>query len=240
MKRFVVMLFLAVFSVSCLRWLNRETIKDSGNIITKEFLVKEYTKVKNVGNLEVILSKGELGKVRIEVSDNLVPYISITNKGNTLVIDLDDSYNYTINHKAVVYVPVNEQLNEIKSVGAGHIFLKENLKVHNLKCSSTGTGNIEVNVDADELELSLVGSGNLKAEGNSRKLGAFITGSGDINAHQHKSEEVTAKISGSGNITVYASAEIKAKITGSGNIIVEGKPEKQDTSVFGAGNIDLK
>ncbi|GET46090.1 hypothetical protein RCZ01_13920 [Capnocytophaga felis] len=218
----------------------KETIKDNGNIVTKEFVVGEYSKVVNVGSLEVILSKGEMGKVRIEVSDNLEPYISITTEGNSLVIDLDDNYNYDINHKAVVYVPVNEQLNEIKSVGAGHIFLKERLNVHHLKCSSTGAGNIEINIDANELELSLIGSGNFKAEGNSHKLSASITGSGHINAHQNKSEVVTAKISGAGDISVYASKEIKAKITGAGNIIVEGNPEKRDTSVLGAGNIEFR
>ncbi|ATA68127.1 DUF2807 domain-containing protein [Capnocytophaga cynodegmi] len=240
MKRFATILFLAVFSVSCMRWLTKETISDNGNVVIQERTLGNYTKVKNVGNLEVILSKGEVGKIRIEASDNLLPLISTTIEGDNLIIELDDNYNYNINHKAVVYVPVNSSLSEITLAGFSNISLQDRLKVNNLQCNLLGTGNIAINIDANELELSIIGSGDIKAEGNSPTLTASITGSGNINAQNIKSERAKAKISGSGNIMVYTSEEIEAKITGAGNIFIEGNPKKQDTSVLGVGNIDFK
>lgn len=44
-------------------------------------------------------------------------------------------------------------------------------------------------------------------------------------------------IAGSGSAYVHASEELKAKVAGSGNIYISGNPAKEDTSVAGSGKI---
>ena len=47
-----------------------------------------------------------------------------------------------------------------------------------------------------------------------------------INSKELEAQDATAKISGSGNIIVFASQSISTKISGSGHIHVYGNPQK--------------
>ncbi|MDO4782926.1 MAG: head GIN domain-containing protein [Capnocytophaga felis] len=240
MKRLATILFLVTFSVSYGQWFGQKTIKDNGNIINKERRVGNYSSVKLKGFIDVILLKGEVGKVRIEASDNIEPYILTTVKGGEITIELQEGYNYNFKHKVNVYVPVNERLEQISLSGSGDISMKEQIKVENLKCTLSGSGDISVNFDATRLDLSLSGSGDLTVRGNCPEINIKMVGSGDITTDSIRAERVTVQLSGSGDVDVYASKSIKAKVSGSGDISVKGKPELQDTQVIGSGEIHFK
>lgn len=240
MKRLATILFLVTFSVSYGQWFGKKTIRDNGNIINKERRVGDYTSVKLKGFIDVILVKGEVGKVRIEASDNIEPYILTTIKNGEIIIELQEGYNYNFKHKVNVYVPVNEQLEQVSLSGSGDISMKEQIKVGNLKCTLSGSGDISVNFNATRLDLSLSGSGDLVVTGKCPEIDIKMVGSGDITTDSIRAERVTVQLSGSGDIDVYASKSIKAKVSGSGDISVKGNPELQDTHVSGSGEIHFK
>ncbi|GET46089.1 head GIN domain-containing protein [Capnocytophaga felis] len=240
MKRLATILFLVTFSVSYGQWFGKKTIKDNGNIVNKERQVGDYNSVKLKGFIDVILLKGEVGKVRIEASDNVEPYILTTVKGGEITIELQEGYSYNFKHKVNVYVPVNERLEQVSLSGSGDISMKEQIKVANLKCMLSGSGDISINFDAIRLDLSLSGSGDLIAKGNCPEISIKLVGSGDITTDGIRAEHVTAQLSGSGDIDVYASKSIKARVSGSGDISVKGNPELQDTHVSGSGEIHFR
>ncbi|CEN34187.1 head GIN domain-containing protein [Capnocytophaga cynodegmi] len=240
MKRFATILFLAVFSVSYGQWFGKKTIKDNGNIITKERQVGNYNSVRVKGSLDVILLKGEVGNVRIEASDNIEPYILTSVENEEITIKLKEGFSYSLRHKLQVYVPVNERLEQIILSGSGDISMREQINVGNLKCFLSGSGDININVNASHLNLSLSGSGDLIAKGNCPEIEISLVGSGDISTESIKAERVKVTVSGSGDVDVYASKSIKAKVSGSGDVSVKGKPELEDTHVSGSGEVSFE
>lgn len=235
----LLVVFLATFSASYGQIFGGKTIRDNGNIIVKERSVNHYNKVIISTPLDVVLVNDPMGKIRLEVSENLEPYLITSVSGNALNIELRSGNRYHIKHKAVVYVPVNETLESILLSGSGDISADHTLNVSSLSCEVSGAGDVELNIQAKSLSLKVSGSGDIEVQGSSEKLTAVVTGAGDISAKNLKSQYVTAKIVGSGDISVFAQKEIKASITGSGDISISGKPAKQDTSVIGSGDINF-
>lgn len=240
MQKLLTLMLLLAFSASYGQSSGKKTIKDSGNIINKERIVSSYDQVVNTTFLDVILTEGEVGKIRLEVSDNIEPYIITKVENNVLKVELEPKTNFNLNHKAIVYVPVNQNLKRIAMVGSGDIKLVHRLKVDKLQCSVTGSGDAEINVQAKELHLQVKGSGDIEAQGETETLHAQLTGSGDIDASKVNANVVNAQLSGSGDIDVHANKEIKATVSGSGDISVKGKPTKQDTKTTGSGEIKFE
>lgn len=240
MQKLSTLVLLLAFSVSYGQWFGKETIKDSGNIISKERTVSSYNQVVNSTFLDVVLTDEKMGKVRVEASDNLEPYILTKVENNTLKVELEPKKSFNVKHKAVVYIPVNQDLKRITMTGSGDIMQKHTLNVDKLECSVTGSGDVEINLNANELHLKVTGSGDIEAQGSTKMLNVQVTGSGDVKASKLKALNVLAIVSGSGDIEVYAQNEIKAQVTGSGEISVKGKPAKQDTKVTGSGEVKFE
>lgn len=238
MKKLAIILLLT-FSVSYAQK-STKTVKDSGNIISKERSVGAYNQVINKSPFTVILSEGEVGKIRIETSDNLEPYILTSVQNDALLVEVKSGVNYMTKHKIKIYVPVNHRLIKMSLIGSGEIYLKNKLTVDTFDCHLDGSGDMQVNLSANNLNLELIGSGDLDVTGTAHHLKAELSGSGDIDAKKLRAKTADVQLNGSGDISVYAEEAVKARMTGSGDISIYGKPKKQDSQVVGSGDINFK
>ena len=115
---------------------------------------------------------------------------------------------------------------------------------HNLNTVDVGgSGKIRLKgeVNSKALELAITGSGNILVDSLiCNNLSAKITGSGDINL-TGASNQSSYKITGSGNIKAfdYLVQELICKITGSGNIEAL-VTKKLNINITGAGNISYR
>ncbi|MDO5106157.1 head GIN domain-containing protein [Capnocytophaga sp.] len=238
MKKIAIILLLT-FSVSYAQK-SIKTVKDNGNIISKERSVGAYNQVINKSPFTLILSEGEVGKIRIETSDNLEPYILTSVQNDALIVEIKSGVNYVTKHKVKIYAAVNQSLNKISLIGSGEVYLKNKLTVDTFDCYLNGSGDMQVNLSANNLNLELMGSGDLNVMGTAHHLKAGLSGSGDIDAEKLKAKIADIQLDGSGDISVYAQEAVKARMTGSGDISIYGKPKKQDSQVVGSGDINFK
>lgn len=90
----------------------------------------------------------------------------------------------------------------------------------------SGSGNIQAEGKfpyTQAVKIALYGSGNIAWQrGSCNQLSATITGSGNIDAGDLDAADVSAGISGSGSIKVSASKTLSASISGSGKINYKG------------------
>lgn len=231
---------LVIFFVSCGYNSHRQMIKDESIIVTKERILSPYNQIVSTGGFDVVLTEGEVGKVKIEASENIEPYILTEVSGEILTISMKSNKSYEFRSKILVYVPVNQLLNKITLTGSGDVDLKFPLKVNNLECVITGSGDMDLNLIAEETNLFIGGSGDIDIKGVTGKFKLAIGGSGDIDAKNFKAEIVEAKIMGSGDIQVNAKNEVNASIFGSGNIVIYGNPQKRSRHISGSGDINFK
>ena len=87
------------------------------------------------------------------------------------------------------------------------------------------------------LSISLNGSNNAVLSGKISALTARMSGSNNLTAQQLTADSARVTVSGSGAASVDARQRIVAEISGAGSIAVYGNPQARSTQVNGSGKI---
>jgi hypothetical protein len=121
-----------------------------------------------------------------------------------------------------------------------------NLRVRNvrrnLRASLAGSGDIDVaRVDGGDTELNLAGSGNIEIGPVEGDLRARLNNSGNITIASLQGGDAELELSGSGNISVRAgaAATVSARLSGSGNLTFNGQAENATAELNGSGNLRI-
>ncbi len=102
----------------------------------------------------------------------------------------------------------------------------------------SGSGNIKGQVDAPAIDVSIGGSGDIGLSGRTKDFTCSVGGSGDVNCGSLESENVTAKVGGSGNAHVFASVHLSATVSGSGDVYYRGNPSAPEIHASGSGTVE--
>lgn len=223
------------------QWNSRTKVKGNGNMITKNISTSDYDQIAVSGFFEVELVSGEEGKITLQAEENFVEYIIIKVENNTLKMSVENevSLNPSRGHKVLITVPF-ESLTAVSLAGSGGIRGKNKIKAAEFKTTLSGSGDIHLDIDGKEVIGEVTGSGDMVLKGQSEEFKCTVTGSGDLNATGLESANVTAKVTGSGDCSVYCTASLEARVTGSGDISYYGDPKKKDTKVTGSGDISKR
>ena len=237
MKRSFALLavFLMVLTTASAQWGSKK-IRGNGDVVTKSRNVGEYDGVQLVGSMNVILVSGNEGQLEVKAESNLQEHILTEVKNGKLKISPEEGYNLSPKEEILITVPV-KSINEVSVTGSGDIWTKDKLKSPNMKVHVTGSGDLKLELEVDDLEGMVTGSGDIELKGSSRNFECTVTGSGDFEAFNLQAENVVARVSGSGDIMVYAGNSLKASVSGSGDIVYKGNPEKQDFRTNGSGSV---
>lgn len=180
-------LFLAVAAMAGVTTLNaQETIKPSGNIITRDVSVKPFAAIKANGLYELILTQGSTEAVKVETDDNLQKYIEVSNDGSTLVIDEPAFRNHSINLTAAdgernkkQHFKVYVTFKSVKSMDiqtVGNVVADAPLTFDALDINDKSVGNIKMSLTAQKLTVTNKGVGTVTLSGN--VTDAVITNTG--------------------------------------------------------------
>ena len=190
-------------------------------IVSQERTIPIYSQIKVLGNADIVLTKGEVGQIKVETSENVLPYIATEVKGEVLVIKLK---HYGVNYvpKLKVYIPIDEKFNKITIAGKGDVTLGEHFSI-----------------DLQTLEVIIKIQGNVQLQGKTEVLKVSVLGSGNFQGKELHTHKGTFSISATGNIEATVSEEVQAKIMGYGHITIFGNPSKKDTDIKGSGKIQF-
>ena len=128
------------------------------------------------------------------------------------------------------------ELNRLELNGAGHIISLNTIASDFFKLNLNGSGGVNLDMEVLELEAKLSGSGNINVTGGAESIVTNLTGSGNVKTSTVLSKKADIKISGSGNVKVYASEELDVNISGSGNVYYKGGPIV-DVKITGSGDV---
>ena len=217
---------------------DKNKIKGNGKVVTETRNTGDYDAIKVGGPFDVNLVAGKEGKITIKGEENLLAVIKVEVEDNALKIYVDKTANIrpSSGHEIEITVPF-EKISAVSLAGSGDIQSKDKIKSDTFSAKLSGSGNFNLNVDSNDFELNLSGSGDVILKGSADKFTSKLAGSGNVNASDLKSKTVDANVSGSGNSIVNCEGNLTARVSGSGNIKYLGNPEKRDVKVSGSGNI---
>jgi hypothetical protein len=245
-------IFLVGFSVTCMSCAIFPII-GNGNLLSTEMNVPSFEKINVSGSAEVRFHASQSQRVVVTVDSNLSGYVDIFTRNKELNIRLKNRGSYSFTRFLVdVYCPV---LTGVSVSGSGSFAAMDKITASSFEANISGSGKTEGtvecgnysanisgsgkiinNVVCDNLTAYISGSGEITITGTGKDSNVRITGSGDFNGIEFKTNNVSAQISGSGNMNIWVLDYLKANVSGSGSVRYRGNP-RIDFSGGGSGRI---
>ena len=244
MKQMSFLLLSVIFSLVGICNLNAETIKGNGNIVTKEFDVRDFDEITLSVPATVHFTQSEQYSCSITIDENLMQFVSVKTVGDDLRIrqlpskDGKPILSFSFGEKEVTwpnYQYATLQFTKFEiNISAPHL--------EDIKVNGSGTFVFSTEFSNVKLDADVNGSGQIIAEKGLRvdELDVELNGSGSVDFAQLTAKEVEVTASGSGNTTLNgALGELDLTLMGSGNIKVSGNSQSAKTKIAGSGNIYL-
>jgi hypothetical protein len=219
-------------------WGFGERIEGSGNIITEDRAVSDFTRVEILGSGELIVTQGDHYALTVETDDNLMEYVKTEVQGRTLKLSFtEEARNKNLQPtRGFVFRVTLPDLEDLVVAGSADISA-ERLESERLAIIISGSGDVRIDeLISDDLTVQIIGSGDIEIAGVAAQQSFSILGSGSIDTGDLRGETVDVTIPGSGSATVWATDELRVTIAGSGNVGYYGSPTVTH-SILGTGNI---
>ncbi len=215
-----------------------EKIEGNGNIKKETRKVSDYTAIASSGSIEVIVTYGNGKDIEVEADENLLPYIITEIKDHQLVIKTKNLVNINSSHKIAVHAALTK-ITSLQLSGSGNIMGEGKFSSEGeMAIKLSGSGGIHLSfTQTGSLNVAISGSGNIQLDGITSSINASISGSGNIDCNNVVCDDASAKISGSGNVKVFANKSLTASISGSGNVYYKGPASDIKKKTSGSGRV---
>lgn len=222
-----------VFLSSCEKY---KCIEGNGIVTLDTKTLNSYTGIISRGSYSIDIIEDTVHEVTIRADENLIPYISVAVKNQTLIIENVNNRCLRSDREIIVEVRMPE-LQSVTLEGSGDIY-SDSVFTDRLDVELLGSGEIELfNVDALFINAYLGGSGVIELHGICNETDFALPGSGQILADLLRQDDCRVDLSGSGDMYVFALDRIYGTISGSGIVFYKGRPRTLNVEVTGTGNV---
>jgi hypothetical protein len=123
----------------------------------------------------------------------------------------------------------------LKVSGSGNMTLQANST--SVETVISGSGKIDLNTRTESLSCTISGSGRITAKGEAAATKLTISGSGSVKGEELTTKSCGVTISGSGSCYINTTEELEARISGSGIVYYSGSPDRVIANSSGSGKI---
>lgn len=217
----------------------KSVIAGNGKIVKVKRETSNFSKLFVSGPFIVCLTSESNNNISLEGDENVLELITTTIENGTLSIKTQNDHpvKASVGNKIKIKVPCS-LLTEVSLKGCGTITANKRITASIINLKVDGPGKIDLSLSANEIYSKILGSGTIALKGVSNKHDCRVVGSGIIKAYGMETSDVTALISGSGNVNVNSSTSLTGRIVGTGNIAFAGTPQKTDLRHLGSGSFD--
>lgn len=238
-------ILISVFIFSCDSDNGTDCFKKAGSIITKEYLLDDFTKLIFHENIELEIRQGFENKIQISYGKNLIESIGTTIIDDQLIIQNDVGCNLTRNYKPAKITLTAMNISEIRNASQFKVYSEEVLLFNSLTLisedfivESTNVGDFDLTIDNENLSVISNNVSNFKLLGSTQNLFVgFYSGQGKFEGENLSAQSVRVFHRGTNKITVNPIEQITGEIRSSGNVIAITKPPLVDVEEFYTGRL---
>ncbi len=234
--KYTLLLLLILGSSSCY-FNTRETIYGSGNVVSEEREIDDFTGLKVSSGIDVIIRQGKEVSLELEADDNLHEAIITRVVDHTLKIYTDKNIRRARSKK--VYL-VYTDLNSIRISSAGDVKGENTLETDHLDIDLSSAGDLDLEVEAGKITCDISSSGDARLSGKADILEASLSSAGDLYAYDLRTRKAEVRCSSAGDARVYATEEFDLRSSSAGSIYYKGGGQVVNSHTSSAGSIVKK
>lgn len=234
--QYTILVFLIIGSQSCY-FGPHETIYGSGNVVTEERDIGEFTGLKVSSGIDVFIRQGNDISLELEADDNLHEAILTDVEGGILRIYTKKNIRRARAKKVFL---VYKDLNTIKISSAGDVTGENVLKTSGLDIDLSSAGDLSLEVQAEKITCDISSSGDARLSGSSEVLEASLSSAGDLHAYELHTKKAEVSCSSAGDARIYATEEFHLRSSSAGSIYYKGEGRVVNSHTSSAGSIVKK
>jgi hypothetical protein len=228
---FMLMLLLASVLLSPQTTFTQES---KGTAVRQERNVSSFDAIEAGGAFRIFLTQGGQQKVVVEAEENYIEDIETSVKGGTLSI----STKRNLKDPGVMNIYITfERLKKIDISGACQVTSENRMKLNDLEVECSGAAKITLTLSAGHIDLDCSGAGQVELLGATTSMNLELSGAASIDAAELETINLVTDISGASRATVHVTGEMSAEVSGAGNLKYLGNPVIRQSDVSGAGSI---
>ena len=186
-----------------------------GPIVRETRTVDAFTAIDSSLPANIFISQDLEHGVVIETHEDILPIIESYVSGEELILGLTRSIRNI--DRLNIYVTA-EDYQRIRLSGAANLESEECLSLNGLVVQLSGAGNVNLCGTADQLSVGISGAGNFRGyDMVAREVSAIVSGAGNMRVTAEELLDVT--ISGAGSIRYRGNPQIFQNISGAGSLI---------------------
>ncbi len=208
---------LIIFSLTLINGCGFHKVRGNGKIVSKTIDVANFGMINasNAFDIEVTFTKEE--RVEIVTDSNLLKFINIKVKDNTLYISSKRNLNPTKELLIKISMP---ELYSVNLSGANNL---------------TATG-----INTNVLTLNISGAAEAKLTGEADLFKVELSGAADLDAENLYTKTTKIELSGAANAIVFVTNALYADVSGAADLTYSGSPKIVNKEISGAGSIRKK
>lgn len=236
--KIIVAFIVALLFNSCMSMnFDGKSITGSGNVLTKDRNLKDFTKIEVQKGIECVVTQGNPFKVTVEADDNLQEGILTTVENGKLKISSEYNNYHNATKKVHVQLPIIDALEttsgaELKSIG----IIKSNV-IH-LK-SSSGS-DLYANVASEKVHLESTSGSDLKVEGKAIELTTASSSGSHIDAKNLLANTIASQSTSGSDTDVHPILSLKAKASSGSSIDYHSTPKQISKEETSGGSVEAQ
>ena len=214
---------------------NHNSIKGSGNVVSKTREIKDFTKVEVSKALDCEVFQSDKYKVIIIADDNLQNHIHTTVKNGTLKITSDYGNYRNVKSKLIqVYLPIVEGL---EANSASNLSTKGVIKSNLIKLKSSSAADLNATIESEKIYLEASSGSDLTVDGKAINLTTHSSSGSDIKATQLLANNIDAESTSGSSTSVNPILQLNAKASSGSGISYIRKPKSISKQTSSGGSI---
>lgn len=211
------------------------TITGSGNLITKQYPLTDFTRISAGNVFDVTVKPGSPASVSVTADDNLVEYLDVTTSGDQLRLHLKSNINVrNATLKAVVTIP---ELTAFELSGASRGKLEGCRSTKALEIEVSGASHLEGDVESGDMRLEVSGASHAVLKGNAGNLHLNASGASHADLREFQVKDANVDASGASHATIHPSGKLIASASGASSVHYAGQPANVDAHTSGASSV---
>ena len=248
MKKIVFIIWI-LFFYSCDSENAVDCFQRTGDIVTINAEVGDFTRILVNPNVEMILKQGDETSVIIQSGDNLIDEVSAIVKEDQLILENTNDCNFVRSFNQTKVFVTAPNITEIRSATQFDISSDGILSYPSIKLLSedflenTGntTGTFHLQIDNQNLQVISNNIASYFISGKTLSLNvSFVSGTGRFEGMDLVADEVTVFHRGTNKIIVNPQISITGEIRSTGDVVAVNRPPLVEVQEFFSGRLIIQ
>lgn len=233
--KIVVAFIVSLLFSSCNMTFDGKSIKGSGNVVSKDRNLKDFTKIEVAKGIECVVTQGNDFKVTVEADDNLQNAILTTVENGTLKITSEYNNYHNVTKKVYVQLPA---IDVLETTGGSELKTNGTIKSNNLLLKSSSGSELYANVASEKVALESTSGSDLKVEGKAIDVTTASSSGSHIDAEKLLANNIVSQSTSGSDTDIHPLLSLKAKASSGSSIDYHSNPKQISKEESSGGSVD--